>query len=107
MKGISGAKATVGTDTGKLIQVDVIEWQGKVWLVPQWLVSLDQKTRRPRRIICLSNLQHQVPGPGKWGYVVNNTVPESLMGEGVPERVQGFFVVELPDIELPGPGLMN
>jgi hypothetical protein len=42
----------VREDDDALLVGDIIEHEGKLWLVPEWLQGPTENTRRPARIIC-------------------------------------------------------
>lgn len=44
---------------GQRMVVDTIEHEGKLWLVPEWSSTLDGKSTKPTRIICLEGLPLQ------------------------------------------------
>jgi hypothetical protein len=53
-------KAVVqSTDNGSIYQIDVIEHDNKLWLVPQWLDIPAAGVSKPARIIWMDTLPHQ------------------------------------------------
>jgi hypothetical protein len=50
-------------DDGELLAADTIEYEGKLWIVPEWLAGPTKGTEMPARIICLDNLLTAKPGP--------------------------------------------
>lgn len=95
---------------GNTVTMDVIEYEGGGWLVPQWLVSPDKKTMRPARIISLRMSGIESPAPRvALAFFQNDIWPESLFLEGVipPDKRQLLLVHENPDIEVPNPDVTN
>lgn len=89
---------------GALFKVDVIEHLGGFWLVPEWIELLEQRLRRPVRIISLMTLQHQdSAGTGPLPrFLVNNPISKAVFSGHVrPEQAHGYIVMEMPDISLP------
>jgi len=41
-------------DDGELLEADTIEYEGKLWIVPEWLAGPTKGTEMPARIICLA-----------------------------------------------------
>lgn len=96
--------AMVGNDTdGKLHKVDVIEHEGKLWLVPHWLEAPSIQESSPARIIRFDNRPHQRALGSNFGdYILNGPIPRVLLEPNSPkEPVPGFEYVELPDIHIP------
>jgi hypothetical protein len=93
---------------GTIFKVDVIEYLGAFWLVPEWLESPELKERRPTRIISLMTLPHQdIPNGQYPRFLVNVPVSKAVFeGRIPPERAKGYIVIDRPDIRLPfGDGL--
>jgi hypothetical protein len=101
-------KAMVGTDQGSMLQVDAIEFENKLWLVPHWLEAPAQGIRMPRRIIRFDNLPHQdLRGKNaSFGdFVLSYGIPKALLDETIssPTIAIPFEIRELPEIRLPLP----
>jgi hypothetical protein len=92
-------KVSVPSEEGRLT-IDAIEYNGGVWLVPQWLDHPFQPARKPVRIIRLDLLPHSGRS-GPWDYVLTGPVPRDVL-EGKTKVVgkQRFVVIERPDIEI-------
>jgi hypothetical protein len=58
-------KTVMLRDDGEPLIVDAIEYDGKWWIVPQWLQGPIEGTLRPVRIICLDNLELDRSGLGR------------------------------------------
>jgi hypothetical protein len=88
-------------DEGEIFKMDVIEHEGKHWLVPEWLESIATGQRTPARIILVDNLPHQnCIGSGPSDFVVNIALPTSLVRGGDRSKVGPPFVVQdLPGID--------
>lgn len=96
-------KTYVGSEDGQVLKLDTIEHDKKLWLVSHWLDTPDGKWTMPGRIIRLDLLDHSPFGDA--GYVLNGSIPKSLLAVGSPrEPVRGFEVIELPDIRIPRGG---
>ena len=85
---------------GIIYKVDTIEYQGKMWLVPEWFDNPLGGWRKPVRIICLDVLPHQkTPGNPEADFVLNAGIPKSVFDDGqIPLQPEDLFVV----IESPG-----
>lgn len=85
---------------GGLFIGDVIEHQGKLWLVPEWLAGPTKGTARPARIICLEGLPLSKPNPQQdhadWALSTPLST-EILEGR---KASQNPLVIERPDIFL-------
>jgi hypothetical protein len=93
-------KAMVGSDDGKIYECDVIEFEGKTWLVPHWIDAPSQGVTSPGRLILLDTIPHKRT-EGWMGIVVHNPVPKALLDRETPrEPISGFEVRELPDLRI-------
>ena len=52
-------KVGVGSGGGAIQECDAIKYDGKLWLVPQWLDEPGRGTTKPRRMIRIDSLPHQ------------------------------------------------
>ena len=84
-------------DDGELLEADTIEYEGKLWIVPEWLAGPTKGTEMPARIICLDNLQTAKPGPRYWADLVLSVPLSKDFLEG-RALMQGVAVIEKPDI---------
>jgi len=84
---------------------DTIEYEGKLWLVPEWLESPTEGYKIPARIICLSNLTFQkLGGTFPADYSLSVPVPKAVFdGTHQQPSTLGYVVVERPDIRFPIP----
>jgi hypothetical protein len=78
---------------------DTIEYEGKLWLVPAWIVSPDRQSRKPARIICMHGLRYQNAPQGA-DYVLNDPMPKSLFEPGQPQVGPEFVYRDMPNIVL-------
>jgi len=88
-------------DDGTIYKMDTIEYQGKMWLVPEWTVDRLEGLTRPTRIICLDLLPHQkITGEGvPADFVLSDGIPKSVCdGQIQTQQEYSFFVIENPDI---------
>ena len=92
---------TMISDGHSAFPIGTIEYEGKLWLVPEWLVNDREGWRTPKRIICLSHLKVQdLRGKGHPAdFAVNVPIPKSELDalfQGQP--VAGWLVIEKPPI---------
>lgn len=88
---------------GSVHHMDVIEYEGHAWLVPEWHDYLDAKVTMPVRIVLLDTIPHgRMPAPPQ--YVVSFPVPKCVFEGRVPPALEAqYVVIERPDIRLPLP----
>ena len=91
---------------GIIYKVDTIEYQGKMWLVPEWLDNPRGGWRMPTRIICLDMLPHQkTPGNPAADFVLNSGIPKSVFdGLAQTQPEERYVVIERQDIQFPAIG---
>lgn len=80
---------------------DVIEHEGKLWIVPHWLDSPTEGWSTPTRIIRMDKLPHQATPNRPEAFVVNVPIPKEFVGlEPIPALAKiGFEIVETPDVK--------
>lgn len=90
---------------GDLVYVDAIEYEGGIWLVPNWLENISEKTSSPQRIIRMDTLAHQVMEPGHdHQFVVNTPIPEYMFDDQLPRKIDPIFeIIENPPLSLYSP----
>jgi hypothetical protein len=89
-------------DDGSLRELDIIEHEDQLWLVPHWYDVPAQGVTKPTRIIRLKSLRYQPPVGNHLGYVVNTPIPTALLNVPTPKQPTfGIEVREIPDISLP------
>lgn len=92
-----------GTNGG-INTMDVIEYDGKTWLVPNWLDFHVEKVTRPERIVLLEVISHHRT-PNSNIITVDGPVPRSVFEGRIPTGQESrYVVIEQPDIPMPLPG---
>ncbi len=92
---------------GEIHNVDVIEFDGQAWLVPEWLDRPDEKMTMPARIILLDVMPHS-RGEVSPQFVVDGPIPKSVLAGNAPRALEAqYVVVERPDIQLPLPNVIH
>lgn len=97
---------TLVPKVGGFCEVDTIEFEGELWLVPAWMHDSPRTGRsRPVRIICATLLGHMKAGPGfPFDYTLRDPLPEGLADGRVPPGQEVLFrVVESPDLSVETP----
>lgn len=88
---------------GEIHDVDVIEYEGQAWLVPEWLDYPDAQVTMPARIVLLDALSHARTKLSP-RFVVHDPIPKSVFAGNVPPALEAqYVVIEGPDIRLPVP----
>jgi hypothetical protein len=89
------------SESGPIYQIDVIEFDNKLWLVPLWCDVPAAGVSKPVRIIRMDTLPHQKTEPGNphGHYFLDVPLPEPLLGIKTPNRpIEGFEFEEMPEI---------
>jgi hypothetical protein len=87
-----------------LYEQDAIEYQGKIWLVPEWLDSPVLGYRIPARIISLETLRHQPMQGWSAEFVINDPLPiDVIEGRAQSPLIDKYVVIEEPDLRFPLP----
>lgn len=92
-----------------IYEQDAIEYEGQIWLVPEWSDHISGEYCIPTRIVSLATLRHQ-PAPSGFDaeLVVNDPIPKDVLDGRVPPRLANKYVVrEMPDIRFPTRQKMN
>lgn len=80
----------------KILKLDAIEFDKKLWLVPEWYVNVEKRVTSPVRIIRFDNLGHQkLEGHPNFQFSLVKPIPESVL-DG--KTTDGYEVHEVPDI---------
>lgn len=84
--------------------MDTIEFEGKMWLVPEWLDNREEGFSHPTRIILLDNLPHQKSASPNEDFLLSDPLPKAVFdGHVPPESEFDYVVLERPDIKLRDP----
>ena len=92
---------TYVNDEKSILPIGTIEYQWKLWLVPEWLANEAEGWRTPTRIICLDGHQVQdLRGKNQGAdFALRDSVPRIVLDhlfQGIEDG--GFEVVEHPPI---------
>ena len=88
-------------DDGSAMILDAIVYEGKLWLVPEWIAGPDGKAERPTRLIDIDMLPKSKPAP-EYDADLELLIPLSrrtLAGRG---EEQNLDVIDAPMIDLGG-----
>jgi hypothetical protein len=99
-------KVGIGSGGGAIQECDAIEYDGKLWLVPQWLDEPGSGTTKPRRIIRIDSLPHEPITNPAFGldFILSGPLPKAVLdGVATPEQAAQYEIVELPEIEISMP----
>lgn len=85
---------------GNLYTCDTIQYEGKMWLVPQWIDTLGTGKSMPVRIIQLDVLPHQKSSFAGHDFVLTYPIPKAVFSEGrIPSGSKDkYIVIEKPHI---------
>lgn len=86
-------------DDGSVIIADTIEYEGKLWIVPEWLEGPTPGTLCPALIICVDGLSLMKAGPQYQADFVLGTPLSIAVLEGRSIKL-GLDVRKRPDIML-------
>jgi hypothetical protein len=93
----------VKSDDGQTYQIDTIEHEGGLWLVPMWLATPYPHMRKPVRIILTDKLAHKdlgrVPGTDLHLFSLDDLIPKAVL-DGIvqSQSTEPFDVVEGPEL---------
>jgi len=87
---------------------DVVEYEGRFWLVPEWLDNHAEKISMPVRIVAFDRVPHLRTKGGTPEFVVEFPISKSVF-EGRPssEEAKKYDIVERPPIVIPLPTSTN
>jgi hypothetical protein len=101
MPPIMSEKALCLSDTSMQPMV-VVLYQGRRWIVPEWIESAEIGGLKPARLICLETLVHQEHLGQPIRYLITYSVPKSVLdGSGQSAMHSEYEVIEGPDIDGP------
>ena len=85
-------KTLVPIENG-IFSFDTIEYEDKLWLVPEWLDGTPKKGySKPARIICMSSLE-QSGSFEENDYVLKHPIPKAVLDGNVPKGLENKYVV--------------
>ena len=87
-------------DGGWALQpVDLVAFEGGVWLAPHWTLSADGRTRQPVRLVSLTMVESGTPATDPEAFA-GCPIPETTLSDGhVPlSRARLFVVREQPEL---------
>jgi hypothetical protein len=87
-------------EDGSIVACDTIRYQGKLWLVPEWLKDPATGIEHPARIICMDGLPLGKP-PQRYAseadfHLLTRLSKNTLSGQS---KAQGLVVVDRPLID--------
>ena len=86
---------------GQICAMDTIEFEGKMWLVPEWLDNREEGFSYPARIILLDTLPHEKSKSPLEDFLLTDPLPKAVFdGQVPPESELDYVVVERPDIQV-------
>jgi hypothetical protein len=85
----------VGSPPQGVFEIDAIELDGRLWLVPEWEEVPGQGLMRPVRLVGEQLGRHR--------RALEFAIPMSvLLGQSPPAPDSGVEVIEHPEVEIPG-----
>ena len=90
-------------DINNLYRVDTVEWNGRLWLVPNWIEAHATRERQPIRIIAMDRLPHwRMDGEEGVDFQLGVLIPRCVFdGQLPPGSDQYFEIVESPPFRIP------
>lgn len=89
-------------EDGSMFRCDAIDYEGKIWLVPEWLASPAEQVQRPARMICVDGLPTITLSPAyRVDFALHKPIPKAVL-EG-REKSPSLVVLEAPDLSVPIP----
>lgn len=91
---MSGIRKSIVMHEDGFCEMDTIEHEGLLWLVPTWIDTATPGYSTPERIVCLSMLAHALLPPGdRYLASVQNPIPKSVLyGPGPSSAIAGYVV---------------
>jgi hypothetical protein len=83
--------------------MDTLLFFRKLWLVPHWLNSEDERWRSPERIVALENFTFEdLRGRNcSTHFAIREQVPVWLLDGPTNKQKHRFLIVERPELQLP------
>jgi len=100
---IRSEKAIVQSeDDGTIYEIDLVEHDNELWLVPHWYDVPALGVTKPNRLIRLKSLRYQAPVGSDYRYSVKTPIATALLNLPTPRQpIPGIEVQELPELSLP------
>jgi hypothetical protein len=90
---------------GNFLICDTIKFQGLFWIVSEWLNNPETGKRKPKRIVCMDNLQYQLAESGKpYNFVVTQQISIDVLYGPRPKKTS-ILCIDSPEIWYPIPEL--
>jgi hypothetical protein len=83
------------SDGSNMGECDAIEYEGGLWLVPQWLEAPFEGYKIPARIIRFDTLKHHKNKFLNFDFQLQHTIPQAVL-DG--QTSAGYEIREKPDI---------
>jgi hypothetical protein len=102
-------KAMILVNDGKsagsqMTAIDVIEYEGSLWVVPEWLDYPKLGISKPARIVRIDQLRYSTSKLPWADYFLTTPVPKAVLDSLSPSSgVVDYEVVVLPDIKVRTP----
>lgn len=90
-------------DDSDLHYADSIEYEGQMWLVPEWIESPAGGWRMPRRLVCLNTMPHErKEGDPTGEFIVTWPIPKCVFNGELPREAKiKYVIVDSPNIRIP------
>ncbi len=91
------------SDGASLMVMDLVEYQGRLWIVPAWIEWQRERLQAPARLIALDSVAHrQASANVPFQYEVSTIIPRAVLdGSDQNPEEAGFEVLERPGIAIP------
>jgi hypothetical protein len=84
-------------DDGRLLIIDAIEYEGRLWLAPEWIPGPDVGCERPTLLICLDKFQViNTDGRNDADLELVTPLPKNFLDGR--ETMEGVCVIKKPEI---------
>lgn len=87
--------------TNRIVKVDTIRHDGRLWLVPEWIEVPSEGWSRPRRIVLLAEEAVEPTTTGGATFLLKTPMPKAVLdGLSRSGSAGEYVVVEEPEIRL-------
>lgn len=94
-------ETAIVNDEESLLQLEVVSWRGRLWLVPEWIDDTPGR-QRPALLIRLDTLNYREHEDRPFRYSLVAPIPRSVLdGRHPAPQFLGFEVVKASDFPLP------